>query len=182
MKSKRENNRAGSLTRKIHSRNSSMAFITLDVSKKGHMAAQCPTITSPCLFMIEVQNSQDRVTIKEEVGQQVHNNDVPTKGDFHEENEHDEIYIENNEDEEDILYFNDEHEVNNDEPAVYLDVMHKDERSFEDEYIIYCAMMYEESNLPELEELETSYSNQGEWDWLCQYVAMHNGHYEECSL
>ena len=67
-----------------------MAFITLDVSKKGHMTDQCPTITSPCLFMIEVQNSQDRVTIKEEVGQQVHNNNIPTKDNFHEENEHDE--------------------------------------------------------------------------------------------
>jgi hypothetical protein len=72
--------------------------------------------------------------------------------------------------------FEGEHEVNDDdEPIAYLGVMHKNEGASEDEYIVHCAMMYEESDLPELEEMITPHSIQGEWDWSCQYSAMHKG-------
>ena len=76
MKSKRENNRAGSLRRKIHFRKSSMAFIALNCKQEGHMADQCPnridgsrpTIRS-YLFTVKAQDSQNGIPVEEEVEQ-----------------------------------------------------------------------------------------------------------------
>jgi hypothetical protein len=154
------------------------------------MADQCPNRTSgncstvkPHLFVIEVQDDQDGVPIQEEVKQQLHDNELPIEGNSHEQSEGDEDPVEDNENKDEILCFEDEREVNDDdEPIAYLGVMRKDEGSSEDEYIVHCAMMYEESDLAELEEMITSHSIQGEWDWSCQYGAMHKGDCEECSL
>jgi hypothetical protein len=154
------------------------------------MADQCPHRTSgnrstakPHLFVVEEQVDQDGVPVQEEVEQQLHNNEVPTEGNSHEESEGDEDPIEDNENEDEILCFEDECEVNdNDGPIAYLDVKRKDEGASEDKYIVHCAMMHEESDLPELEGMITPHSIQGEWDWSCQYGAIHKGDCKECSL
>ena len=146
-----------------------MANDCLDKTGGNHPKAR------PRLFAIEIQSDQDEVTIQEEVE---HDNEGPTVENPQEEIEGDESPIEQENNEEQILYVEDNCELDDDdEPVAYLGAMRKDEESSEDEHIVRCAMMHGEPDLPELEENPP----QEDWNWSCQYGALHTGDCEECS-
>ena len=55
-----------------------------------------------------------------------------------------------------------------------------EEESSQDKNIIWCAMMHKDE-LPELKRLSISQPIKQEWEWSCQYGAMHQEYCKECN-
>ena len=158
--------------------------------KEGHMANQC---NQPCkdgwkgpaknrLFAAEVQEevqeqSNDVEDLAENVNEEVVNETPQDERENSEEVTEDLKDAENKQ----FDYYEENSEVeDDDEPVAFYSTMHHEEGSSQDENIVRCAMMHKDE-LPELEGLSISQPVQQEWEWSCQYGAMHQEYCEECN-
>ena len=158
--------------------------------KEGHMANQC---NQPCkdgwkgpvknrLFAAEVQEevqeqSNDVEDLAENVNEEVVNETPQDERENSEEVTEDLKDAENKQ----FDYYEENSEVeDDDEPVAFYSTMHHEEGSSQDENIVRCAMMHQD-DLPELVGLSISPPVQQEWEWSCQYGAMHQEYCKECN-
>ena len=138
------------------------------------MAGKAWQMAKPCLFAAEVQEERqkqpnDMEDLAENANEEVVNETPQDEQENPEEVAEDLEDIEN----EQFNYYEENSKVeDDDEPVTFYGTMRHEEESSQDKNNVRCAMIHEDE-LPELEGLSISQPIQQEWEWSCQYGAMH---------